>query len=219
MNRLCLLPLDEYIGVNHDDPLFLYYYPLVGKFYRKRIELCLNELKGGQRVLEIGFGAGLTFLNLQEEYDEIYGLDLTSDVELIAAMFRKRHIETHLQNGNVLEMPYPNDYFDSVLLISILEHLQPKEQETAFQEIFRVLKPGGQVVYGVPVERPLMVLAFRLLGYDIRKLHFSTENDVSKAAQKNLSLDNKIELKGLWGLSDPIYQICHLLKMSDQVAP
>jgi len=162
--------------------------------------------------LEIGFGAGLTFLNLQEEYEEIYGLDLTANVGIITELFHKRHIETHLQNGSVLEMPYANDYFDSVLLISILEHLHPEEQETAFREIRRVLKPGGQVVYGVPIERPLMVFAFHMLGYNIRDHHFSTEKDVIGAAQKIEKLKKTVDLKGLGGLSGPIYQVCHLIK-------
>ena len=36
--------------------------------------MCLDECKGGPRILEVGFGFGLTFLNLTQEYDEIHGL-------------------------------------------------------------------------------------------------------------------------------------------------
>lgn len=85
-------------------------------------------------------------------------------------------MKTFLQNGNVLNMPYEDGYFDTVLLISILEHLKPEEQSQAFAEIKRVLKPGGQVVYGVPVERPLMVFLFRMLGHDIRQGTFLLKN-------------------------------------------
>jgi ubiquinone/menaquinone biosynthesis C-methylase UbiE len=100
----------------------------------------------------------------------------------VAAVFSARGIATDLRQGNVLQMPYEGGYFDTVLLISILEHLKPGELPQAFAEIRRVLRPGGQVVYGVPIERPLMVRMFRLLGYDIRQHHFSTENDVRAAA-------------------------------------
>src|SRR3984957_3162713 len=179
--KLKLLPRTDYIGVNNDDPIRFYYWPILGWLYRRRIEMCLSELTGGQRILEIGFGSGLTFMNLRDMYEEIHGLDLTADAESVQIAFRARGVPVHLQSGNVLQMPYPDDHFDTVLLISILEHLQPETQLQAFSEIRRVLKPRGQVVYGVPVERPLMVWGFRLLGFDIRQHHFSTQSDVSAA--------------------------------------
>lgn len=180
--KLKLLPSDQYAGVNSNDPIRFYYWPILGRMYRKRVELCLEQCSPGQRILEIGFGTGLTFVNLHEIYAEIYGLDLTADVQAVAAGFARRGIQTHLSSGSVLQMPYPDGHFDTVLLISILEHLKPAELPVAFAEIRRVLKPGGQVVYGVPVERPLMVLVFRVLGYNIREHHFSTERDISTAA-------------------------------------
>ena len=94
----------------------------------------------------------------------------------------RRGIAADLRRGNVLVMPYEDNHFDTVLLISILEHLRPAELVRAFAEIRRVLRPGGQVVYGVPIERRLMVFMFRMLGYDIRQHHFSTEKDVAGAA-------------------------------------
>ena len=62
-----------------------------------------------------------------------------------------------MRNGNVLKMSDPDEYFNIVLLVCILEHFKPDEQLTAFQEMKRVLKPGGQVVYGIPLEQPIMV--------------------------------------------------------------
>ena len=194
--KLKLLPLADYPGVEKTDPLRFYSWPVIGRMYRRRVELCLAECRGGERVLEVGFGSGVTFLNLHELYKEIHGLDLDAPVEPVAAMFQTRGIKTFLRNGNVLKMPYADNYFDTVLLISILEHLKPDQQATAFAEIRRVLKPGGQVVYGVPVERPLMALMFRVLGYDIRKLHFSTEKDIARAAEQALRKQSLTAMRG-----------------------
>ena len=182
--KLKMLPAKEYVGVKTDDPIRFYHWPVIGKLYRRRVELCLAECLGGERILEVGFGSGVTFMNLHEKYKVIYGLDLTAKIYAVKAVFEARQIKTFLQNGNVLDMPYADCLFDTVLLISVLEHLKPDEQPKAFQEIWRVLKPGGQLVYGVPVERPLMTFMFRLLGYDIHKHHFSTEKDVKDAARK-----------------------------------
>jgi SAM-dependent methyltransferase len=210
--QLKLLPYREYVGVDRNDPLRFYYWPAIGRMYRRRIELCLAECNGGERILEVGFGSGVTFVNLHETYDEIHGLDLNASVQEVAAVFEAKQIRTHLQNGNVLSMPYADDYFDTVLLISILEHLKPDEQVGSFEEIRRVLKPGGQVVYGVPIERGLMVLVFRLLGCNIRGHHFSTEKDVFEAADCVLEKVRVIQMQSVPAIFGPVYEIGHFVK-------
>jgi len=212
LTKLKLLPYHEYSGVDRNDPLRFYFWPVIGKMYRRRIELCLAECAGGERVLEVGFGAGVTFLNLHDKYKEIYGLDLNASVEDVAAVFRARQIETHLQNGSVLTTPYPDDFFDTVLLISILEHLKPSEQIQAFGEARRVLKPGGQVIYGVPVERRLMVAMFWLLGFNIREHHFSTQKDVFDAANSVLKKVKVIRMQSVPSFFGPVYEVGHFVK-------
>jgi ubiquinone/menaquinone biosynthesis C-methylase UbiE len=213
--RLELLPLKEYAGVDEKDPIKLYNLPIIGRMYQRRIELCLSQLKKGNDVLEIGFGSGVSFLNLQKIFNDIYGLDLTADVVLISNFFAKKGVMVNLKNGNILDLPYPDNSFDSVLLISILEHLKPEEQELAFSEIRRVLRPGGQVVYGVPVERPFMVFMFRLLGTDIRTHHFSTEKDVFSASSQLLKLIDRVKMFGPFGLFGQVYEVCHFQKSID----
>lgn len=149
-------------------------------------------------MLEVGFGSGLSFLNLADKYSVIHGVDLTADAHAVAAVFRERGIQTRLLTGSVLALPYASGTFDTVLLISILEHLQPDQQGPAFGEIRRVLKPGGEVVFGVPVERGLMRLLFSGLGVNIREHHFSTDGQVVVAAREALG-DGRIGSLGLPG--------------------
>lgn len=189
-----------------------YRLPIFGRMYRRRVEMCLDECTGGPRILEVGFGFGLTFLNLTEEYDEIHGLDLDANVQEVASMHRSLGIDTHLENGNVLDMPLGDGAFDTVLLISILEHLRPEELPRAFAEIGRVLKPGGQVVYGVPIERPFMVFMFRMLGWDIRKLHFSTEHDVRGAAGAELTEVRVAQMQSYPPIFGAVYEVGHFVK-------
>lgn len=215
--RLKLLPYREYVGVDRDDPLRFYFWPVLGKMYRLRIELCLAQCTGGRRVLEVGFGSGVTFLNLSEMYEEIHGLDLNASVEQVSDLFKTKQIRTHLQNGSVLSMPYEDDFFDTVLLISILEHLKPSELLRAFKEIRRVLKPNGQVIYGVPIERAFMVFMFRLLGYNIREHHFSTEKDVLDAAVSVLEKVRVVQMKSVPSIFGPVYEVGHFIKGEQKV--
>ena len=209
---LKLLPYKEYRGVRREYTVIFYYLPVLGRMYRSRVEMCLAECKGGNSILEVGFGSGLTFLNLSRMYKNIYGLDLTCDVTAVTQVFAPLGVRPHLRNGNVIDMPYPDNQFDTVLLISILEHLKPEELDRALQEIKRVLKPGGQIVYGVPVERPFLVAMFALLGYNIRKYHFSTEKDVFSVASKHFKPVRIIPMKSTPAVFGEVYEIGHFVK-------
>ena len=209
--RLKLLPYSAYPGVKPDsDPIRFYYWPVLGRLYRRRVELCLHECRGGERVLEVGFGSGVTFPTLSHRYREIWGLDLGAPVDEIMESFRGMGIETHLKNGSVLDTKYPDGWFDTVLLVSILEHLKPTEQRRAFSELKRILKPGGQIVYGVPVERGLMVFTFRMMGIDIREHHFSTEVDVANVAASVLSAVSRRQLS--FPVLGAVYEVGHYVK-------
>lgn len=208
--RLELLPLRQYRGVNSADPLRFYYWPILGSLYRRRVEMCLASCQGGRRILEVGYGSGLSFLNLSRQYQEIHGLDLTVRAHEVAAVFRPHGINPFLLQGSVLSLPYENDSFDTVLLISILEHLRPSQQRPAMMEIERVLKPGGDVVIGIPIERGLMRTAFRLMGVDIRQHHFSTEVEVLSAARQLLG-EGQVQSLSAPGLGD-LYRVGRFVK-------
>ena len=49
-DRLRLLPYGEYPNPDHGhDPVRYYYWPLLGRLYRRRVESCLAECAGGER--------------------------------------------------------------------------------------------------------------------------------------------------------------------------
>ena len=209
---LKLLPAEKYKGVNQYDPIKYYYWPVFGKMYRRRVELALAECTGGEKILEVGFGTGLAFPSLHDMYKEIHGIDLTADIEAVYSVFEHMDIPLFLEKGDVQQMPYPDNTFDTVLLVSILEHLKPLELERAFAEIKRVLKPGGQVVYGTPVEKPFMVFMFKMLGHDIRDEHFSTEKEIAAAAYKVFSKGKVIEMKSTPPIAGTVYTVGNFIK-------
>jgi hypothetical protein len=54
----------RYKGGAASDPIKYYFWPILGELYRWRVELCLSHCRGGQSVLEIGFGSGISFMSL-----------------------------------------------------------------------------------------------------------------------------------------------------------
>jgi ubiquinone/menaquinone biosynthesis C-methylase UbiE len=218
ISKLKMLPVDKYDFATRDIENLTKFYriPIIGALYRYRSEVCLNECNGGQRILEVGFGVGITFLNLADAYAEIHGIDTVGDIARMEKAFRDEGIETSLRIGDVVNLPFPDAHFDTVLAISVLEHLKPSELTSAFAEMSRVLKPGGQLVYGVPRERGLMRFMFRLLGYDIREHHFSTELDVLAAAEKSLEQVRLIEISAPFMPVGVIYHVGHFVRPAVQ---
>jgi ubiquinone/menaquinone biosynthesis C-methylase UbiE len=210
--KLRLLPANQYKGVNQYDPIKYYYWPILGTMYRRRVEIALEECTGGDRVLEVGFGTGLAFPNLHDGYKEIHGIDLTVDVDTVKSLFEPMGIPLFLEKGDVLKMPYKDNFFDTVLLVSILEHLKPVELEQAFVEVRRVLKPGGQMVYGTPVEKPFMVFMFRMLGHNIRDEHFSTEKEIAAAARRAFSRGHVVQMKSTPPIAGAVYEVGNFIK-------
>lgn len=211
-----MLPSKEYFCAVEELRALVWGYslPVIGGIYRRRLELALDLCTGGKRVLEIGFGPGFLFPNLSEIYHEIHGIDLEADAASVAQVFARRGITTYLQDGTALALPYPDDHFDTVIAMSILEHLHPEENLVAAAEIARVLRPHGQLIYGVPVERPLMRFIFRhIFRRDIEQYHFSTEIDVRRAVDRFLTPVQHIDLRPL-PFTGSIYELGHLKKIN-----
>lgn len=210
--QLKLLPARAYKGINQYDPIKYYYWPVFGRMYRRRVELALEECSGGERVLEVGFGTGLAFPNLHDLYREIHGIDLTADIHAVRSVFEPMGIPLFLEKGDVLKMPYADGFFDTVLMVSILEHLKPSELIQAFAEVRRVLKPGGQMVYGTPVEKTFMVFMFSLMGHNIREEHFSTEKEIAEAARRSFSNGHVVQMKSTPPVAGAVYEVGNFIK-------
>lgn len=58
---------------------------------------------------------------------------------------------SHVQNMNVLNIPYAANYFDLIICNHVLEHV-PQDLK-AMKELYRVLKPGGQTILQVPISK------------------------------------------------------------------
>jgi len=195
--RLEMLASHEYCRPR-DDPIRFYNFPVIGRMYRNRVARCIALLPPGRKVLEVGYGSGVSFLALAAKFDEIHGIDLHEHAEQVAHTFRHRDLRLHLRAGNVLDLPYPDASFDAALAVSIHEHLHIHEQARAFAEIRRVLKPDGCYAVGVPGMNPLMNAALYMLGYRLRDYHFSSERQVLEAMSAVFQIDATHYSPSLW---------------------
>ncbi|MDR2737244.1 MAG: class I SAM-dependent methyltransferase [Gracilibacteraceae bacterium] len=101
------------------------------------------------KVLDVGCGGGaaLSLMAETDRFEHIYGIDISPDAVSLATAKNRRHIETGLvtiMQGSVLELPFDDNTFDAATTFQ--SHYHWPDIITAIQEIYRVLKPGGQFV-------------------------------------------------------------------------
>ena len=145
------------------------------------------------RVLDIGCGIG-EFLEAYK--GEVVGVDINPLLVQYC-----QNIGYPGAVAGAYGLPFANDSFDGVLIYHVLEHLP--DVETAVSEALRVLKPGGTLVFAVPMEA-----GFR---HDDTHIHLIQKEDVEVLAQK-FNLTPKLISpwpRGTGWLSNYLY-ICEL---------
>jgi DNA gyrase subunit B len=109
--------------------------------------------------LDVCCGSGVVGASFKHKVKKMYGLDLTPEMVALS----KTRLDEVVQ-GNVYQIPFPDNHFDLVCTREVL-HLLP-QPELPVSEIFRVLKPGGEFIVGqiLPfseVDGPFMYRIFK----------------------------------------------------------
>lgn len=107
----------------------------------------LGGLRPGVLALELGCGTGVFLEKTAPSGATLHGLDLSEDLLARARARMAAAPNVHLDRGNAEAMPYPDRHFDTVYGSSVLHHL---DLDAALAEVFRVLKPGGEIVFAEP---------------------------------------------------------------------
>jgi SAM-dependent methyltransferase len=114
-------------------------------------------LRAGERVLDMGCGAGRHAFEMYRRGADVIALDQSADElstvsEWFAAMREEGSVpagaEADVKQGDALNLPFPDGEFDRVVAAEVLEHIP--EDEAAIAELVRVLRPGGTLAVTVP---------------------------------------------------------------------
>lgn len=97
-----------------------------------------------QDVLEVGCAGGATARYLREEFGaRVTGVELNPAVAERASQFLDRVIV-----GDVAQVDLPQQAFDLVLALELVEHLP--EAETVLRRLATTVRPGGRMLFSVP---------------------------------------------------------------------
>lgn len=108
----------------------------------KVLQTISSEIKP-QKTLDVGCGSSP---NINHLYGDRVGMDINEK----AVDFMKDYADAEFRVGSILDMPFPESFFDMVVCIEVLEHLYPKDIDKAMSELVRVLKPNGYAIIATP---------------------------------------------------------------------
>jgi SAM-dependent methyltransferase len=128
--------------------------------WQARRALLLAEARPGERVLDLGCGAGAFLTALREAGAEPVGVEIA---EAAAAKARATGVEVRLVEGDGT-LPFGHGEFDLVWCSEVLEHVP--DALALLQETRRVLKPGGRLLLTVPYHGRLQAAAIALTRFD-----------------------------------------------------
>jgi SAM-dependent methyltransferase len=119
-------------------------------FYAKYTDTLMTG-RAGDRVLDVGCGAGQVVGKLTEAGYEAYGVDVSEPNIELARKFSDR---CQLYDGR--RLPFADGHFAGVGALNVLEHVE--EPEAFIAELVRVTASGGRIVISSPN-------FFRVLGF------------------------------------------------------
>ena len=129
------------------------FYDLVLRWFFREDELkqqliAAAGLAPGQHVLDLGCGTGTLLVMIKSVHPlvTITGLDGDADVLAIArGKVADAGLDVSFSQAHASLLPYPDNTFDRVLSSLVFHHLSSKVKRAALSEIYRVLRPGGEL--------------------------------------------------------------------------
>lgn len=121
---------------------------------------------------------------------EVYGLDISNyTVESAKKTFEEYNLKANLIQSDIRNIKFPSNEFDFVYTMGTIEHIP--DYEKALKEIYRVLKPGGKAIIGVPNKwdpflRPVLVWILTLFNkYPYAPEKCFSMRELKKIIEKN----------------------------------
>jgi len=138
--------------------LFMIWSSRTGKLQMRDRLLDALELKGDEKILDVGCGRGLLLIGAAKRLKsgKATGIDIwdSNDLSKNSAEAAKQNAKiegvsdkVRIEDGDARHMVYPQNNFD-VVMSSLAIHNIPdgKERDQAIREMWRVLRPGGKLL-------------------------------------------------------------------------
>jgi SAM-dependent methyltransferase len=115
-----------------------------------KIQFVLDEILGldthSYACLDIGCSSGVVSTAIAPRFSRMVGLDI--DKLALAEIEPGYDQKSVFLQGDAMQMPFHGETLDMIFCLQVYEHVP--DDERMMSEIFRVLKPGGYVIFSGP---------------------------------------------------------------------
>ncbi len=152
-----------------------------------------QNIKGGQKVLELGGGHTRLSWTLAEKGCTIYVTEIDQGPYMHHHNLAKIHKNYNAIKVRDETLPFASSSFDVVYTASSIEHFDPDNNGDmkAISEAFRVLKPGGLFIITIPVYKEY--ISNRYAGHPIHPPEKIYNEDEYKKRFLELFKEEKVE--------------------------
>ncbi|MCR8923404.1 class I SAM-dependent methyltransferase [Dasania sp. GY-MA-18] len=129
------------------------------------------KLGADMTVLDLASGTGTLAIIIKRKFPDVDVVGVDGDpriLQIAKAKSESANVKIEFDQGLATQLPYADSSYDRVFSTLFFHHLGHSDKARAFAEIFRVLKPGGQLHvadWGKPTN-----FLMRLLFYPIQWL-------------------------------------------------
>lgn len=97
------------------------------------------------RLLDLGCGIGRHSIFFAENGFEVSAFDLSKEgIEELNNLIKQHNLPIKTIVGDMLSLPYENEYFDCLIAYHAIYHTDDKGIEKVIKEIYRILKKDGE---------------------------------------------------------------------------
>jgi SAM-dependent methyltransferase len=118
-----------------------------------RLKYLAKRVRRKGRVLNVGVGTGLFEEVALKKGLDVYSLD--PNEKAVSTIHKRFGMKEKALVGYVQDIPFKNEFFQTVVVSEVLEHLGDEELHRALAEIHRVLATGGRIIGTVPARENL----------------------------------------------------------------
>ena len=118
-----------------------------------------KEVGSNKKILEVGCNDGYVGWLLLKEGNDVYGIDMVEEKLLVA---QKRGLKVKECDVEKEKFPYPENYFDIVILGDVIEHIF--DTDKLLEKCKKVLRKGGKLIITTPNVASLARRIMLLLG-------------------------------------------------------
>ena len=148
-------------------------------FWKTWIKAAIPYIEGN-RVLEASFGTGYLLMQYANNH-ETYGIDFNNKmIEIARKNLARKDIKANLQWANVEKLPFPDNYFDTI--VNTMAFTGYPNGKQAMAEFYRVLKDGGRLLI-IDFEYPSNRNRFGFCLTKFMELGGDTIKEISKVLQ------------------------------------